>query len=186
MFNNDEDRRGSTPWVVLSYRTWQERFGGQAVVGQPVTMNSVIHTILGVMPPGFSFPYKDIDAWLPLGSIPTPRRGAHDLAAVARLKPGVTLEDARMEMATIAARLEQAYPDANKDWKGRVEPLIDVVVGDADRPLWILFGAVSLVLLIACFNLANLLLAAHPRVSKKCWSRCAWSEPSTTCTAVSG
>jgi putative ABC transport system permease protein len=159
VFNNAEDRRGGTPSVVLSYRTWHDQFGGQPVVGQPVLMNSVVHTILGVMPPGFSFPYKDIDAWLPLGSIPAPGRASHDLAAVARLKPGVTLEQARAEVATIAARLEQAYPDANKDWKGRVEPLIDVVVGDADRPLWILFGAVGLVLLIACFNLTNLLLA---------------------------
>jgi putative ABC transport system permease protein len=159
VFNNDEDRRGGTPSVVLSYRTWQERFGGQPVVGQPVSMNGVVHTILGVMPPGFSFPYKDIEAWLPLGSIPAPSRARHDLAAVARLKPEVTLEQARAEMATIAARLEQAHPDANRDWKGRVEPMINVVVGDAGRPLWILFGAVSLVLLIACSNLANLLLA---------------------------
>jgi putative ABC transport system permease protein len=159
VFNNEEDRRGGTPSVVLSYRTWQERFGGQPIVGQPVTMNGVVHTILGVMPPGFSFPYKDIEAWLPLGSIPTPPRVAHDLAAIARLKPGVTLEQARAEMTTIAARLEQAYPDANKDWKGRVEPMVDVVIGDAGRPLWILFGAVTLVLLIACFNLASLLLA---------------------------
>jgi putative ABC transport system permease protein len=159
VFNHEEDRLGGTPSVVLSSRTWQERFGGQAVVGQPVTMNGVVHTILGVMPPGFSFPYRDIDAWLPLGSIPVPSRASHSLAAVARLKPGVTLAQARAEVATIAARLEQTYPDANKDWKGRVEPLIDVMVGDAGRPLWILFAAVSLVLLIACFNLANLLLA---------------------------
>jgi putative ABC transport system permease protein len=159
VFNNDEDRRGGTPSVVLSYRTWQERFGGRPVVGQSVTMNGVVHTILGVMPPGFSFPYADIEAWLPLGSIPAPPRVLHDLAAVARLKPGVTLEQARAEMATIAARLEQAHPEANKDWKGRVEPLINVVVGDAGRSLWILFGAVSLVLLIACSNLANLQLA---------------------------
>jgi predicted permease len=159
IYNADEDRRGGTPSVVLSYQTWQERFGGQPVVGQTVSMNSVTHTILGVMPQGFSFPYKDIEAWLPLGSIPTPPRVLHDLAAVARLKPGVTLEQARAEMAAISTRLEQTYPDANKDWKGRVEPLISVVVGDAGRPLWILFGAVSLVLLIACSNLANLLLA---------------------------
>jgi putative ABC transport system permease protein len=159
VFNNDEDRRGATPSVVLSYRAWQERFGGQPVVGQPVTMNSVVHTILGVMPPGFSFPYMDIEAWLPLGSIPAPPRTAHTLAAVARLKPGVTLEQARAEMAAIAVRLEHAYPDANKDWKGRVEPLKSVVVGDAGRRLWILFAAVSVVLLIACANVANLLLA---------------------------
>jgi putative ABC transport system permease protein len=159
VFNSDEDRRGGTPAVVLSYRAWQERFGGQPVVGQPVSMNGVVHTILGVMPPGFSFPYQDIEAWLPLGSIPAPPRARHDLAAVARLKRGATLEQTRAEMATVAARLEQAYPDANKGWRGRVEPMINVVVGDVGRPLWIIFGAVSMVLLIACSNVANLLLA---------------------------
>ena len=159
VFNNDEDRGAGTPSVVLSYRTWQEHFGGMPVIGQAVTMNGVVHTILGVMPPGFSFPYKGVEAWLPLGSIPVPPRAVHNLGAIARLKPGVTLEQARAEMAAIMARLEQAYPEANKDWKGRVEPMINVVVGDAGRPLWILFGAVSMVLLIACSNVANVLLA---------------------------
>jgi predicted permease len=159
VFTNDEDRRGGTPSVVLSYRTWQERFGGRPVAGEPVSMNGVVHVIQGVMPPGFSFPYDDIEAWLPLGSIPAPPRVAHDLAAVARLKGGVTLEQARAEMATIAARLEHAYPDANRNWKTRVEPLVSVVVGDVGRRLWILFGAVSAVLLIACANVASLLLA---------------------------
>ena len=122
-------------------------------------MNSVVHTILGVMPPGFSFPYKGVEAWLPLGSMPVPPRGAHNLGAIARLKPGVTVEQARAEMTSIVARLEQAYPDANKGWKGHVEPMMNVVVGDASRPLWILFGAVCVVLLIACANVANILLA---------------------------
>lgn len=165
VFNNDEDRRGATPCVVLSYRTWQEHFGGIPVVGQKVDMNSVMHTILRVMPPGFSFPYKGVDAWLPLGSLPAPPRAAHkdhaggSLGTIARRKPDMTLEQARAEMAAIMAGLEKAYPDANKGWKSRVEPMKDVVVGDADRPLWILFGAVGMVLLIACANVANLLLA---------------------------
>jgi predicted permease len=165
VFNNDEDRRGATPCVVLSYRTWQEHFGGMQVVGQKVDMNSVMHTILGVMPPGFSFPYKGVDAWLPLGSLPAPPRAAHkdhaggSLGTIARLKPGMTLEQARAEMGAIMAGLEKAYPEANKGWKSRVEPMKDVVVGDADRPLWILFGTVGMVLLIACANVANLLLA---------------------------
>jgi putative ABC transport system permease protein len=159
VFNNDEDRRGATPCVVLSYRAWREHFGGMPVVGQTVNMNSVMHTILGVMPPGFSFPYKGVDAWLPLGSIPAPPRAAHNLAAIARLKPGITLEQARGEMAALASRLEKAYPDANKGWKGSVETMISVVVGETGRPLWILFGAVGMVLLIACANVANLLLA---------------------------
>lgn len=159
VFNNDEDRRGGTPSVVLSHRTWQEHFGGEPVVGEPVTMNGVVHMIHGVMPPGFSFPYEGIEAWLPLGAIPVPPRTAHNFAAVARLKPKVTVEEAQAEMATIAARLEQAYPDANEGWKARVEPLMKVVVGDVGHRLWILFGAVSMVLLIACANVANLLLA---------------------------
>jgi predicted permease len=165
VFNNDEDRRGGKSSVVLSYHTWQENFGGRQVVGETVSMNGVIHTILGVMPPGFSFPYKGVDAWLPLGAVPAPPRSVHadhaggGLGTIARLKPGVTLERARAEMAAIMARLEQAYPDANKGWKSRVEPMMKVVVGDAQRPLWILFGAVGMVLLIACSNVANILLA---------------------------
>jgi predicted permease len=159
VFNNDEDRVGGIPSVVLSHRTWQEHFGGIPVIGQPVTMNGVTHTILGVMPPAFSFPYEGVEAWLPLGPMPVPPRAIHNLGQIARLKPGVTMEQARAETATIVARLEHAYPDANKDWKGRVEPMIDVVVGDAGRPLWILFGAVSMLLLIACSNVANVLLA---------------------------
>jgi putative ABC transport system permease protein len=159
VFNNDEDRIGGTPSVVLSHRAWQERFGGRSVVGQPVNMNGVVHIILGVMPPGFSFPYKGVEAWLPLGSIPVPPRVLHNLGAIARLRPGATLEQARAEMTTTVARLEQAYPDANRDWTGRVEPMMNVVVGDVGRPLWVLFGAVSMVLLIACANVANILLA---------------------------
>jgi putative ABC transport system permease protein len=166
VFNNDEDRPGAVArLVVLSYGAWQLRFGGTPVVGQSVSMNGFAYTILGVMPPGFSFPYNGVEAWLPLGGIPAPPRTSHtghageNLGAIARLKPGVTVQRARAEMATIGARLEHAYPDANKGWKSRVEPLMNVVVGDVGRPLWILFGAVLMVLLIACANVANILLA---------------------------
>jgi putative ABC transport system permease protein len=159
VFDGGEDRLGGTPSVVLSYQTWQERFGGAPVVGKTVSMNSVVHVILGVMPPGFSFPYKGVEAWLPLGSIPVPSRDAHNLGAIARLGPGITIDRARAEMSAIATRLELAYPEANKGWKGHVEPMMNVIVGDAGRPLWILFGAVFVVLLIACSNVANVLLA---------------------------
>jgi putative ABC transport system permease protein len=166
VFNNDEDRPGSGGLaVVLSHETWQGRFAGMPVVGQTVSMNGIVRTIVGVMPPGFQFPYKEVEAWLPHAPMGTPPRAVrtdhtgHNLGTVARLKPGVTLEQARTEMAAITGRLEQAYPDANKGWKGRVEPLRTVVVGDVGRPLWILSGAVVMVLLIACSNVANILLA---------------------------
>jgi putative ABC transport system permease protein len=165
VFTNDEDRPGGPRAIVLSYATWQGRFGGMPVIGQTVSMNGFAHTIVGVMPPGFNFPYKEVEAWLALGPIPAPPRAAHtdhaghNLGAVARLRTGVSLEQARAEMATIMARLEQAYPEANKGWKSRVEPLMSVVLGDVGQPLWILFGAVVLVLLIACANVANILLA---------------------------
>lgn len=164
-FNDNDDRQGAPPSVVLSYQAWQEHFGGMPVIGHKVRMNSVVHTILGVMPPGFSFPYKGVQAWLPLGSVPIPPRARHtdflgqNLGTIARLKPGVTIEQARAEMATIMSALEHAYPDANRGWKSRVEPMMDVVVGDAGRALSILFGAVGIVLLIACANVANLLLS---------------------------
>jgi len=166
VFTNHEDRPGGIARVVVfSYEAWQTRFSGMPVVGQRVSMNGFAYTILGVMPPGFSFPYQGVEAWLPLGGIPPPPRASHrghageNAGVVARLKPGATLEQARAEMAAIVARLEQAYPDANKGWTGRVEPLMSVVVGDAGRPLWILFGAVGLLLVIACTNVANILMA---------------------------
>ena len=164
VFNNDEDRMGGTPSVVLSYRPGRSISAGRPVVGQPVSMNSVVAHHPRRHAAGLQLSLQGRGGLAAAGldsdaSVPRRRSRCDNLGAIARLRPGVTLEQARAEMTTIVARLEQAYPDANKGWKGRVEPMMNVVVGDAGRPLWILFGAVSLVLLIACANVANILLA---------------------------
>src|SRR6478672_12682907 len=115
------------------------------------------------MPAGFEFPNK-VDLWLPVGPLfaeaGRQMRGNHPgLEGLARLKPGVTLEKARAELDVIAVRLEQQYPESNKNRRVQIDSLLDAKVGNVRRALWILLGAVSFVLVIACSNVANLLLA---------------------------
>ncbi|MBO0720536.1 MAG: ABC transporter permease [Blastocatellia bacterium] len=162
VFNNDEDKQGAPNVVVLSYKLWQSKFGGdKAVIGQSITIDGRPYSVIGVMPADFSFPLQSsTDVWLPVGPLSSnwPSRGNHTVTGIARLKPGVTLEQALAEMNGIAVRLEQQYPE-QKDDRVNIEPLLDVTVGDTKEPLWMLLGAVGVVLLIACANVANLLLA---------------------------
>ncbi len=164
VFNQDEDKPGAPNVVVLSHSLWQDRFGGDpAILNQPITLDGSSYTVVGVMPAGFVFP-DPVDLWVPLtpfSSQPSCQdRGNHPgLEGVARLKAGVTVEKARAEMDAIAARLERQYPDSNRDVRVRLEPLLDKVVGNVSRSLWALLGAVTLVLAIACANVANLFLA---------------------------
>ncbi len=165
VFNQDEDKPGAQPVIVLSHGLWQSRFGGDAgIVNQAITLDGRTYTIIGVMPAGFAFPQRR-DFWTPLGPFASEQPGYQlrvnhpGLLGVARLKDGVTLEQARAEMDAIAARLEQQYPVWNKHIRVRIDPLLDAYVSDARRALWTLLGAVGLVLLIACANVANLLLA---------------------------
>ena len=164
IFSNDEDKPGAPSVVVLSHALWRERFGGDAnIVNQSITLDGRPYTVIGVMPAGFAFPNRT-DLWLPVGPLSSEEswksRGNHPgLFGVARLKPGVTLEQARAGMETIAVRLDQQYPDSNKNNRIRVEPLLDDYVRNVRPALWSLLGAVALVLLIACANVANLLLA---------------------------
>src|SRR5947207_2019714 len=163
-FTQEEDKPGAPSVVVLSHETWQERFGGQAgVLNQSVTLDGRPWTVIGVMPAGFAFPSRT-DLWLPVGQNSSEEswrsRGNHPgLFGVARLKRGVTLDQARAEMDTIAMRLEKQYPDSNTNNRVRVEPLLDNYVNNVRSALWMLLGAVVLVLIIACANVANLLLA---------------------------
>jgi putative ABC transport system permease protein len=162
VFAAGEDQPGSQRVVLLSYPFWQRRFGGDSsIVGKSLTLNGEGYTVVGVMPARFQFPSSDDEVWVPLALTPqqAANRNRHYLQVVARLKPGVTLTQAQTEMSTIATRLQQQYPQANADLGAAVMSLREHLVGDIKPALLILLGAVSLVLLIACANVANLLLA---------------------------
>jgi len=165
-FLPEEDKPGVNV-VVLSYDLWQGQFGGDPkTVGSAVRLNDSTFRVIGVMPKGFRFFNKRsggsvIDAWLPypFADNPPTSRELHSLHAFARLKPGVSFETAQAEMKTIGQRLEMEHPKENRGIGAGVLPLHDYVEGRASSPLLLLFGAVGLVLLIACANVANLLLA---------------------------
>lgn len=154
----------AAPVVVLSHGLWQRRFGGKDdIVGQTLNFNDRNYTVIGVMPESFRLPSR-VEMWVPVGQLSDQaawkERGNHPgLYGVARLKPGVSIEQARAAMDNIAEGLEKLYPDSNKNNRVRMIPLLENYVGDIRRALWVLFGAVGFVLLIACANIANLLLA---------------------------
>ena len=164
LFTNDEDAPGGPPVVVLSYPLWQRRFGGQlSILNQPLTLNSKTYTVIGIMPEKFLYPSR-VEMWVPVGQLSGDpswqARGNHPgLYGVARLKPGATLAQADADMNTIATNLEKQYPDTNAGNRVRLRPLIEIYVADVQRALWVIFAAVGFVLLIACANIANLLLA---------------------------
>jgi len=146
--------------VVISYALWQRRFGGQAsVVNSKVTLNGKPVTIVGIMPAGFSYPF-DNEAWVAFPLEPaSERRDNRYVSVVSRLKPHVSLSQAQAELDTINQRLAQNYKETNDGWGVHVVELRDSLVGNFRTALLILLGAVAFVLLIACANVANLLLA---------------------------
>ena len=158
-----EDMNGGERVVVLSYAFWQRRFGGDPqVVGRSMPLSGNSYTVIGVLPADFSMPREQPDLWAAVrvaNPIAAQFRGVHFLRTYLRLKPGVSPDEAQAEMATIDQRLAEAYPDENKDRHRALVPLHTFLVGDIRWPLLILFGAVAFVLLIACTNFANLLLA---------------------------
>jgi putative ABC transport system permease protein len=152
--------------VVLTYPLWKRAFGGDPkIVGQQITLSGRGYTVIGVMPPGWKFPIEDehIDYVIPLQYMVASaltNRGSHFLSVVGRLKPGVQIRQAEAELSAIAGRLSKQYPDTNTNFTSMaVVTLHSDVVGDVRPALFILLGAVALVLLIACANVANLLLA---------------------------
>ena len=165
-FTEAEAKRGSEHVAVLSHGLWRRRFRSDpGVLGHLLRLDGESYTIVGVMPAGFRYPEEASDLWIPAAFGPNleRQRGAHYLDVVARLAPGIPLDRARTEMAAIAARLAAQHPNTNTGYSASVRPLQEKLVASVRRPLWILFGAVALVALIACANVANLLLARASR-----------------------
>ncbi len=160
-FTDEEDRTGA-PVAILSYGLWQRRYGGSpSAVGSPILMNGLARTIIGVMPPDFSFRSRDIDFWTPMQFSPAEAttRTSHFLNVVGRLRDGVTFDRAREEMRAIAEQLEKEFPTSNARLGSVVIPIKDDLLGNTQFALLVLMGAAGCVLLIACANLASLLLS---------------------------
>ncbi|MDQ3743024.1 MAG: ABC transporter permease [Acidobacteriota bacterium] len=162
-FMAEEERQKSNPVLILSHGLWARRFGANpSLLGQTVNLDNKTYSVVGIMPEDFSFPARQTELWVPLAinpNSPIAGRGMHILEVVARLKPGVSLAQARAEMDTIAGRLERQYPEENTGHGVSVLSLQDDVTGNFRTGLLIIFSVVGFVLLIACTNVANLLLA---------------------------
>jgi putative ABC transport system permease protein len=161
--SDEEDRFGGERVVVLSHAFWQRHFGGQPdAIGKAMPLSGNNYTIIGVMPSDFTMPRESADVWAAVrvaNPIAAQFRGVHFLRTYFRLKPGVSIAQARSDMENIDGWLEQQYPEENKNRRTELIPLYERIVGSTRATLLILFGAVGLVLLIACANFANLLLA---------------------------
>jgi putative ABC transport system permease protein len=162
-FVPEEDEPDAASSVILSETMWRSRFGAAPdILERTITLDGMNYQVVGVMPDSMRFPAR-VDCWLPLGpfvkSMPRERGNHAGLTAVGRLRPGVTLQAAQAEMDTIAERLAKQYPDSNSFVGVRVQSLYDVAVGGIRTNMLVLFAAVGFVLLIACVNIANLMLA---------------------------
>ncbi len=161
-FLPEEDRAGGAPVAILGYSLWQRKFAGNsAAIGASLTLDQKRYTIVGIARAGLRFDGDEADVYTPIGQNTASymqRRGPHPVTTIARLRPGSTLAQAQADLGVIGRRLAMQYPDTNKD-RGFVAKPLRPDVGDVRSTLWLLLGAVSLVLLIACVNVASLLLA---------------------------
>jgi putative ABC transport system permease protein len=168
-FGREDELPNNSSVVILSHALWQRRFNGDpGVVGRTLTLSGRPFTVVGVMPPGVqhvggdyrSMPHGEtVDLWGPLEVPPQAERGAHFCNAIGRLKPGVSLDQSTADLNAIAGRLAEQFPNTNQGWRIAIQPLHEEIAGRARTTLLALFGAVFFVLLIACVNVANLLLA---------------------------
>ncbi len=159
----DDDKPGNPHVVVLSNALWRRQFGGDPeIVGKTIPLSGNVYTVIGVMPAGFTAPTDNSESWTPVhvsNALAAKFRGVHFLRTYGRLAAGVTIDQARSDMQLIDKNLAAQYPDENKMRNTVLIPLHESIVGESRRALLVLFAAVSLVLLIACANFANLLLA---------------------------
>jgi putative ABC transport system permease protein len=161
-FTPEEDKPGTPSSIIISYHLWQTWFGGaDDIIGRQVQLNSTPRTIVGVMPADFYFLDRAVEFWEPIGLDPAASRRGRFMMVLARLKPGVDRDRAQTAMTLIAQRLEGAFPDFDAKWGVNVEPLRDALVGPVRASVLILLGAVALLLLVACANVAGLLLARY-------------------------
>ena len=161
-FTPEEEKFGGPDAVIISDRFWKQRFGGDPnVLRKTVRFGKTSTAIVGVMPPSFQFPSADVDIWsvVPFDAPYTQDRGSTWYRVIGRLKPGATLAQARADMATVQSQLGKQFPKTDAKLAIWAEPLKENTVGSVRRSLWLLFGAVTLLLLIACTNIAALLLA---------------------------
>ena len=162
VFAPEEDRAGNSHVVVMSDGLWKSRFASDVqILGKKILLDSEAYTIIGVMPPGFHFPDPDDQLWVPMGmsSAELSNHGSHFLLVLARLKPEITLARAQAEMEALAKHLTEQYPATNTGQTVNIVSLHDDIAGPVRPALLVLMAAVSLVLLIVCANVANLLLA---------------------------
>jgi predicted permease len=156
-----DDVPGGPEVVVLSHGLWQREFGRDAAaVGHDLTLNGVRARIIGVMPAAFRFPFEDVELWtVARNELDTIPRNSRFLTTLGRLRPGVRAVDAEADLARLAAALETAYPDTNRDWRPSVRPAVDALTVAARPRLMFLFGAALVVLVVACVNVTTLLRA---------------------------
>ena len=165
-FTDDDDQHSANGTVLLSWSLWQRRFGGDpAIVNQTISLNGRPYTIIGILPSWFAYPDASILLWTPVYQyVPTEEMsaalGAHDFQALGRLKPGTTAAQGMADLSVITRRLHDQHPDNPLvSLSANVRPLLEDMVGDVKRPLYMLLAAAGCVLLIACLNVANLLVA---------------------------
>lgn len=175
-FHAGEDLPGTPNTVMVSYATWQKRFGGRRdIIGQSLTLSGVPYTVIGVLPQTFQFaPRGGAELWTTLHASGTCdlRRSCHNLDGIGRLKDGVSVQAALANMKSIAKQLEKQYPDSNRGQGASVLPLYDVIVGDIRPILLVLLSGAGLLLLIACVNVASLLLVRSESRKREIAVRC--------------
>ena len=163
VFRPGEDRAGAERVALVNHAVWTSRFGADpALVGSRLTLNGEPFTVVGILPETFRFEWDEIEVWLPLHTYPNSapeNRGARGMGALARLRPGVRIEATQAELRAVAARLEQAHPDTNKGYGLAAQSFDELRLENRKAQLLTLLGVVSAVLLLACANVANLLLA---------------------------